>query len=75
VLDFDPLQVARVPRTFINCTEPPLGTIDISRLRMHDPKFWEGAWLRGSQVIEMKTGHDPMVSDPAGLLKLLVALN
>lgn len=74
VLDFDPMQVARVPRTFINCTEPPLGTIDISRLRMRDPKFWDGTWLPGSQVIEMKTGHDPMVSDPEGLLKLLLSL-
>ena len=74
VLDFDPQQVARVPRTFINCTEPPLGTIDISRLRMRDAKFWDGAWLPGSQVIEMKTGHDPMVSDPEGLLKLLLSL-
>ena len=73
-LDFDPLQVVRVERTFINCTQPPLATIDISRLRMRDPKFWDGAWLPGSQVIEMKTGHDPMVSDPEGLLKVLLAL-
>lgn len=74
MLDFDPQRVASVPRTFINCTEPPLGTIDISRLRMVDPKFWDGAWLPDSQVIEMKTGHDPMVSDPHGLLALLLNL-
>ena len=74
VLDFDPQRVASVPRTFINCTAPPLGTIDISRLRMVDPKFWDGAWLPGSQVVEMKTGHDPMVSDPQGLLALLLNL-
>ncbi len=74
MLDFDPQRVASVPRTFINCTEPPLGTIDISRLRMVDPKFWDGAWLPDSQVIEMKTGHDPMVSDPQGLLALLLNL-
>jgi pimeloyl-ACP methyl ester carboxylesterase len=74
VLDFDPQRVASVPRTFIHCTEPPLGTIDISRLRMVDPKFWDGAWLPGSKVIEMKTGHDPMVSDPQGLLNLLLSL-
>jgi pimeloyl-ACP methyl ester carboxylesterase len=73
-LNFDPQRVASVPRTFINCTEPPLGTIDISRLRMVDPKFWDGAWLPGSQVMEMKTGHDPMVSDPQGLLQLLISL-
>jgi pimeloyl-ACP methyl ester carboxylesterase len=73
-LHFDPQRVCSVPRTFVNCTEPPLGTIDISRQRMVDPKFWGGAWLPGSQVLEMKTGHDPMVSDPQGLLALLQAL-
>ena len=74
MLDFDALRVASVSRTFINCTEPPLGTIEASRLRMTDPKFWDGAWLPGSNVIEMKTGHDPMISDPNGLLKLLLDL-
>ena len=74
VLDFDALRVASVSRTFINCTEPPLGTIEASRLRMTDPKFWDGAWLPGSNVIEMKTGHDPMISDPNGMLKLLLDL-
>jgi pimeloyl-ACP methyl ester carboxylesterase len=73
-LDFDPQRVARVPRTFVNCTVPPLGTIEVSRLRMRDPKFWGGAWLPGSQVLEMKTGHDPMVSDPHGLVDVLVKL-
>jgi pimeloyl-ACP methyl ester carboxylesterase len=74
VLDFDPQRVASVPRTFINCTSPPLGTIDVSRLRMVDPKFWDGAWLPGSQVLEMHTGHDPMVSDPDGLVQHLLSL-
>ncbi|WP_293752989.1 alpha/beta fold hydrolase [Limnohabitans sp. Rim8] len=74
VLDFDPQRVASVPRTFISCTSPPLGTIDVSRLRMVDPKFWNGAWLPGSQVLEMHTGHDPMVNDPQGLLALLLTL-
>ncbi len=67
VLEFDPQRVAGVPRTFISCTEPPLATIDVSRQRMHDPLFWGGHWLPGSRVVEMKTGHDPMVSDPEGL--------
>lgn len=74
-LNFDPQRVASVPRTFINCTTPPLGTIDVSRLRMVDPKFWDGAWLPGSQVLEMPTGHDPMVSDPQGLVKILLSLS
>ncbi len=74
VLDFDPSRVAAVPRTFINCTEPPLATIDISRQRMLDPEFWGGAWLPGSNVKEMVTGHDPMVSDPEGLVLMLLNL-
>lgn len=74
VLDFDPQRVASVPRTFINCTEPPLSTIDASRLRMHDPLFWGGAWLPGSHVVEIQTGHDAMVSDPQRLLTCLLAL-
>lgn len=75
VLNFDPKRVASVPRTFVNCTRPPLATIDISRLRMRDPALWDGAWLPGSQVVEMATGHDPMVSDPQGLAKILMALD
>ena len=75
VLNFDAQRVASVPRTFVNCTEPPLATIDISRQRMRDPGFWSGAWLPGSHVLEMATGHDPMVSDPQGLAKILLALN
>ena len=75
VLNFDAQRVASVPRTFVNCTQPPLATIDISRLRMREPAFWNGAWLPGSQIVEMATGHDPMVSDPKGLTDILLALN
>lgn len=73
-LDFDPLRVARTPRTFINCTTPPLGTIDVIRQRVVDPKFWEGAWLAGGgcRVVEMRTGHDPMISAPEELTRLLL---
>jgi pimeloyl-ACP methyl ester carboxylesterase len=74
VLNFDPQRVASVPRTFINCTLPPLGTIDVSRRRMVDPQCWDGAWLPGSTILEMTTGHDPMVSDPEGLLKCLMSV-
>jgi pimeloyl-ACP methyl ester carboxylesterase len=72
VLQFDPERVACVPRTFINCTHPPLATIEASRQRMVDPHFWNGHWLPGSRVVEMKTGHDPMVSDPQGLTHWLI---
>jgi len=72
VLNFDVQRVASVRRTFINCTEPPLATIDVSRQRMVDPLFWGGHWLPGSRVLQLHTGHDPMVSDPEGLTRLLL---
>jgi pimeloyl-ACP methyl ester carboxylesterase len=71
-LDFDVQRVAAVPRTFVNCTQPALATIEPSRLRVKDPKFWDGAWLPNSKIVEIKTGHDPMVSEPAALVQILV---
>ena len=71
-LDFDPVRVAAVPRTFVNCTEPPLATIDVIRTRVVDPKFWSGAWLPGSRVVTLTTGHDPMISAPAELTQILL---
>ncbi|MDI1340867.1 alpha/beta hydrolase family protein [Polaromonas sp.] len=71
-LAFDIQRVAAVPRTFVNCTQPALATIEPSRLRAKDPKFWDGAWLPNSKIVELKTGHDPMISDPTGLTRILV---
>ena len=71
-LAFDVQRVAAIPRTFISCTEPALATIEPSRLRAKDPAFWGGAWLPGSQVIPMTTGHDPMISEPAALTRILL---
>ncbi|MCG2595868.1 alpha/beta hydrolase [Ramlibacter sp. XY19] len=72
-LEFDPNRVAGVPRTFIDCTTPPLGTIDVIRRRVRDPKYWDGAWAGGAgmRVVELATGHDPMVSAPDALVRLL----
>ena len=74
VLDFDPKRVASVRRTFIACTAPALPTIAVSRERALDHSFWGGAWWPGARVVEMATGHDPMVSDPQGLVRLLLEL-
>lgn len=71
-LAFDVQRVAAVPRTFIDCTEPPLATIDVIRQRVRDPKFWDGAWQRGGRVVTLATGHDPMISAPAELTRLLL---
>lgn len=71
-LDFDVHRVAAVPRTFVNCTQPALATIEPSRLRVKDAKFWDGAWLPNSKIVELKTGHDPMISEPTALTKILL---
>jgi pimeloyl-ACP methyl ester carboxylesterase len=71
-LNFDVQRVAAIPRTFVNCTQPALGTIEPSRLRVKDAKFWDGAWLPNSAIVEIKTGHDPMISEPAALTKILL---
>ncbi len=73
-LDFDPLRVASVPRTFVDCTRPALGTIDVIRSRVRDPRYWDGAWQGGGGVrlVELQTGHDPMISAPADLTRILL---
>lgn len=71
-LNFDPRRVAQVPRTFIDCTAPPLATIDVIRQRVRDPKFWDGAWHSGARVVTLPTGHDPMISTPDALVQLLL---
>jgi pimeloyl-ACP methyl ester carboxylesterase len=67
-LEFDPVRVARVPRTFVDCNAPPLPTIDASRRRVRDPAFWGAPW----RVAQLATGHDPMVSAPAELSQVLL---
>jgi pimeloyl-ACP methyl ester carboxylesterase len=73
-LDFDPERVAAVPRTFIDCTQPALGTIDAIRPRVRDPRYWDGAWQGGGgmRLVELQTGHDPMISAPADLARILL---
>lgn len=72
-LQFDAQRVAAIPRTFIDCTSPALGTVDAIRQRVRDPRFWDGAWAGGGgmRLVELATGHDPMVSAPGELARLL----
>ncbi|MBP6851761.1 MAG: alpha/beta fold hydrolase [Rhodoferax sp.] len=72
-LDFDVGRVAALPRTFVSCTAPALATIDAIRPRVSSAAFWDGAWLPGARVLEMKTGHDPMISMPGALVDILAA--
>lgn len=73
-LDFDPRRVAAIPRTFVSCTAPALATIDAVRQRVTDRSFWDGAWHSGggARIVEMKTGHDPMISAPADFARILL---
>ena len=73
-LNFDTQRVAAVPRTFVSCTKPALATIDAIRPRVVDPAFWDGAWAGGGgiRMVELPTGHDPMVSAPAELAQILL---
>lgn len=63
VLHFDEVRVASLPRTFVDCTQPALSTIDRSRQRVRSEPGW--------QVIELATGHSPMISAPAQMLEIL----
>ena len=71
-LSFDIARVSAVPRTFVNCTQPALPTIEPTRLRVKDPRFWDGAWQAKARVVELKTGHDPMISEPEALSTILL---
>lgn len=64
-LPFDGERLARLPRWFIDCTEPAYPTIDAMRQRVRQAP--------GFQVLEMKTGHCPMVSAPQELAAHLLA--
>lgn len=72
-LQFDEQRVASLPRTFISCVAPSLGTIDAIRPRVASREFWGGAWLSGSRVVEMRTGHDPMITAPGELVDILLS--
>jgi len=73
-LDFDPQRVAAIPRTFVSCTQPALATIDAVRLRVADSRFWNGDWVSGggARAIELKTGHDPMITAATELTQILL---
>jgi pimeloyl-ACP methyl ester carboxylesterase len=53
------------PRTYVDCTAPPLPSIDPSRERMRSQPGWD--------IVELATGHDPMISAPDELAEVLLA--
>jgi pimeloyl-ACP methyl ester carboxylesterase len=65
-LHFDEARVARIPRTFVDCTSPALPTIDRSRARVRSEPGW--------RIVEIPTGHDAMISASSRLVDVLAAL-
>jgi hypothetical protein len=62
-LDFDQKQLAGISRTFIDCTSPALATIAASRSRVRSETGWN--------IVEIRTGHDAMISAPQDVLEIL----
>ncbi|HVO07723.1 MAG TPA: alpha/beta fold hydrolase [Burkholderiaceae bacterium] len=63
-LVFDAARLERVPRTFIDCTDPAWPSIAPMRARVRSEPGW--------RVRELATGHDAMVSAPVPLSGLLL---
>jgi len=55
-LHFDAARMLALPRTFLACTDPALPTIAVARTRARTEPGW--------RVVELATGHDPMISAP-----------
>ena len=64
-LHYDGESIARVRRTFVDCTRPAYPTIDAMRARVRSQPGWN--------VVDIATGHCPMVSTPAELTAHLLA--
>jgi pimeloyl-ACP methyl ester carboxylesterase len=64
-LQFDGERWARLPRLFIDCNRPAYPTIDAMRARVRSQPGW--------RVVEIATGHCPMVSAPAELVAHLLS--
>jgi len=63
-LHFDAVRVATLPRTFIDCTDPALAAIAAMRKRVREEAGW--------RVLELKAGHDAMISAPRQLTETLL---
>ena len=65
-LTFDTRRVSSLPRTFVDCNQPAVPGVAMSRIRVRAEPGW--------QVLEMATGHDAMISAPKALAAILCAL-
>jgi pimeloyl-ACP methyl ester carboxylesterase len=65
-LQFDGVRWAALPRLFIDCNRPAYPTIDAMRQRVREQLGW--------RVVEIATGHCPMVSAPEALVQHLLSV-
>jgi pimeloyl-ACP methyl ester carboxylesterase len=65
-LPFDGARWAALPRCFIDCTRPAYSTIDAMRARVRSQPGW--------QIVEIASGHCPMVSAPQEVVRTLLSL-
>lgn len=63
-LEFDARRIAALPRTFVDCTSPAAANVAVSRRRARAESGW--------RVVELATGHDPMVSVPREFAPILL---
>lgn len=63
-LEFDARRISALPRTFVDCTSPPAANVAVSRKRARTEPGW--------QVVELATGHDPMISAPREFAQMLL---
>jgi pimeloyl-ACP methyl ester carboxylesterase len=56
---------AKIPRTYIYCSKPAMGTFDQFAERLRDDRKW--------RFHDVKTGHDAMVTAPGEIAKILMA--
>lgn len=56
-------RVAAIPRTYVYCDDPAMGPFDAAAKLRADPKW---------QFHVLHTGHDAMVSDPQGVVDILL---
>lgn len=55
---------ANLPRTFVYCSNPPTGSFDQFAARLRTDPAWK--------FHELKTGHDCMITDPQGVIGILL---
>jgi pimeloyl-ACP methyl ester carboxylesterase len=63
-LAFDAGRIAALPRTYVVCTSPPSANVAASRARARSEPGWH--------VVEIATGHDPMISAPREFAAMLL---